>query len=1446
MRSNNDIGVRKLKWTKFQTYDDAPTKAFEILCNQLFENWCYEKYKTTLSSFHVVNGAGGDGGVESYAVLSDGNIVGLQAKWFLDSITSNQMGQIKNSIKTAMKIRPNIIHYIVCIPRDLASLTGKGENTEGKRWEEMKSELLIEFPDLVIDLWNDTKLTSELQKDSSSGIFKFWFERAEISEESVKYSFEKSKKSWLSSKYVSELNSFGTIHDTISACLGDIESQNKAKKEFDYITNLCNRYISESDELMGICEKNSKDVVEWLNDAKTQIQAMLCEIQKIQDWLENETIFELSYDEKVFWIDFNTIIQKIKESKEEHCYYFHFYDVIKTLQSLSNVRIIHILNYIKKRKSRSSLIFLGEPGTGKTHGAAAETEKILSDGYHVSILIQARDIPVTFTWKDIIVSGLGLSDSWSEGEIWQGLSSLANRKRFSALKSYDNTSVLPKILIIIDGIDESSLHEKWLERVQETSAIVNIYPCIRFCFMSRPYVFKGENINGRVINLGVKGDVPVHELFEDYIKAYNIDTSNSEWVKYALTTPLALKLFCELNEGKSIEYHSTADVSIASLLKEKIKILENEYCKNDSGISVTDQYIFKSILLLTNLFNNESNIEKNELVKILTQELNIETSRSKKILIYLENYGVLRLYCKQGSGLLSPDEYLYFPGIQGYFDYCSALTLLDKYQTPQNIDFSECNKLPRNTYYILAIISIREFAYLITNNFSIKEIIDDYFLEELLFFSLRHIKSKDAKQYKTILLERMTSSADSLRIIVNKIVLPLSRDTNHLLGVSLLDEFLSSFEYPAKRDILWSVPSRLKESEGEKWYSNSDLELEQSAYHLSQIDVAEGLPTVFAWALSSLDNKKRKAYRVELMRWASIVPNEFYKLFLKFSDVNDPQIRSDVFSILMSLLFKYENLELLKNASEWLMQNVLEIDKLEKNRDISIRHYATSIIRKAQLLGLFDIQTASKYLPPFNSKSHFIELSEEALSGTYMGGYSGISYDLGRYVLIDHITVVLPDTIGEIDKQYTDLVSKIAKNQPAFADISSEQLILSAAFAFITKCGWNEKEFEYYNDTDKKMYGVDCAISRSYSPKTHGEQSPIMTVCEKCVWQARNYISGFLSEHLMYSDDDGNSFITDYGLLDDFIIPSLEFDQIDPKSMVDAYPWHIPEEKSVIVSDKSNSREELSNIIRELPSITWEKWIQLDNINHRYPINSEKLIAINGYSCFESLAGIETNLYICSVFLNANDVDEFINQFNNSCNLSNTVLNPSDWRGGCNAYCYISPQEICWMPWKKRYDSSNIDYFPKLKIYSTVDNCTYNFIEYGDVSYKIPSTFVRGLLEITDTNGYQFYDCRKQVKAINVSVGEEWHTQQNYLLVDKEFLKKAEEKGYSLVWIMREHRFDNGKAREKFGDFNTEKDQSYVGYFKNGEFVSSSIILKENEKENKDNIFSELLDLYKY
>ena len=874
--------------------------------------------------------------------------------------------------------------------------------------------------------------------------------------------------------------------------------------------------------------------------------------------------------------------------------------------------------------------------------------------------------------------------------------------------------------------------------------------------------------------------------------------------------------------------------------------MEDEYCKEDQYAVSADQYIFKSIVRLAKLFANEKRLKRDDVVNILSNEVINNYERAEKLASYLENYGILHLYCEHGSGLLSPNVYYYYPGIQGYFDYALSLMLIDEYKHPEKIDFKKYKKLPHNSYYVLAIISIQKFNYLITDNSSIIDVISKYFYDELLFFALRHSNLECAEEYKSFVLNLMIKNVDMLRTVLNNIILPLSRETTHPLGISLLHEFLIGFEHPAERDILWSAPDYLLESNNEKWYVSVSFNLGEDSYLLTDIDTADGLPTAFAWALSSLDNNRRQKIRIELIKWGLVVPDEFYKLFLKFSFVNDPQIKSDMFSILMSLLFESDNIELLNTASKWMIENILDPSKIDLNRDVAIRYYATSIVRKAVSMNIIEPSKASDYLPPFNLCSNHIDLSEEAMAGSYMGGYGAITYDLGRYVLVDHITANFPKNMQDGKTQYENLIESIAKEHKKLKVASATQFILSAAYKFITMCGWNEKEFYYYDSSKKKTYGIDYDIKHEYLPKTHGTQSPVMTVCEKYVWQARNYISGFFADRLMVDDIDGASFVKDYSLLDDFIIPSLEIGHTNPDGVNDLYPWHIPEKESVLISGKSNSKEDVINTIKTAPDINWEKWITLDNTHQSYPIDGDRLLALRSFSCFESISGIETNLYLNSILVDICYVEKLIDMVINDSDISNSIRNPSDWVGGVNSNCYLSPQEICWMPWKKRYNSHLADEFGEIKIDSAVDSCVYNFINQGDVSYDLPSVIIREILGIVNTDGYEFYDKDKQIKAISVHVGEKWRTQQYQLLVSDDLLEQLELRGKTLVWIMREERIKNVKATERFGEINAEKDCSYIGYFNKEEFVIKEIPIKETKKFDSSIILSELLDQLGY
>ena len=70
-----------MNWSTFQTYNDSPERSFEILCNQLFENWNKREYNDKLASFSVVNGSGGDGGGCCKCKLIAGNSLFPYAKY---------------------------------------------------------------------------------------------------------------------------------------------------------------------------------------------------------------------------------------------------------------------------------------------------------------------------------------------------------------------------------------------------------------------------------------------------------------------------------------------------------------------------------------------------------------------------------------------------------------------------------------------------------------------------------------------------------------------------------------------------------------------------------------------------------------------------------------------------------------------------------------------------------------------------------------------------------------------------------------------------------------------------------------------------------------------------------------------------------------------------------------------------------------------------------------------------------------------------------------------------------------------------------------------------------------------------------------------------------------------------------------------------------------------
>ena len=240
--------------------------------------------------------------------------------------------------------------------------------------------------------------------------------------------------------------------------------------------------------------------------------------------------------------------------------------------------------------------------------------------------------------------------------------------------------------------------------------------------------------------------------------------------------------------------------------------------------------------------------------------------------------------------------------------------------------------------------------------------------------------------------------------MVSLLMLPITLITH---CTSLLDSYLNSFKSPIERDLVWSLPIAVK----------MDLRSSQIAYHeerrhlqnLPRLDgreTAEQMPLLFAWKLSSLSNLERNHYRRELIQWGMKNPHEFVRIFEKFGNCNDPQIREDIFAIAGEIVCQ-GNLELvvIKRFYTIAYEAVFKCPDKQGNRDAAIRNYARLLAEQCNGYGLLATGEINLCRPPypFDANNSVMPIYKSACCAKAMHGYGPIHYDLARYVLVDRL-----------------------------------------------------------------------------------------------------------------------------------------------------------------------------------------------------------------------------------------------------------------------------------------------------------------------------------------------------------------------------------------------------------------------------------------------------------
>lgn len=173
------VTIDKIDFTKLKSYDGKATKCFEHLCYQLAQM----EYGH-LGTFTPIDGGGGDGGVEFYLKLYNGEKWGWQCKFFGDNGRLNISSRdkaIEGSLETAIRNHDDLKKWFLCIKTDLTtdSLLSKNKFSKGERnWFE--NELIKKIPvgkTIELEHWGESAFVNFLKDPKNIGIRGFFFWR---------------------------------------------------------------------------------------------------------------------------------------------------------------------------------------------------------------------------------------------------------------------------------------------------------------------------------------------------------------------------------------------------------------------------------------------------------------------------------------------------------------------------------------------------------------------------------------------------------------------------------------------------------------------------------------------------------------------------------------------------------------------------------------------------------------------------------------------------------------------------------------------------------------------------------------------------------------------------------------------------------------------------------------------------------------------------------------------------------------------------------------------------------------------------------------------------------------------------------------------------------------------------------------------------------------------
>ncbi|MGO4876567.1 hypothetical protein ACEN2P_08195 [Pedobacter psychrotolerans] len=1366
--------------SRIKNYGDAPDRAFEAFCSQLFRSWIRRNYKNNLSYFSIVNGKGGDGGVEAYALLDNHEFIGLQCKWFTNAIEKGQIKQIRDSINTARSVRDKLSIYIVCLPRNLASLKkGRdGENiqeSEDMRLQLLKRAMELKHKGLEVRYWLEDDLLTELQHPENEGISRYWLGEEVITFNNLKFRFKMAKDSWLKERYT-PLSLAGGISKVVEEMVLPPEFINaeieQLQKLIAGITNcqvLLGEYIS---------------LNTYFPQLNGQFQNMIAELEPFKHiFLEISGNLGRGIVEAAITVpndlDLWPLVELLSITEKGNM----LRNIIPKLQySLRDLHAVNLSQYVLRLTERlapHNQIILGPVGTGKTHGIAKAVEGLLQADLP-AIIIRAKGTNCA-SWGEVLAHSIG-GGEWTDLQLFNALESLAirmsvNRAFLEKNDSFKNHTT--KLLIAIDGVDEASDWEPWKDRVKECPTFMEKFPMIRFLISARSYppnrmnpcdlFYDGQS--QRRYDVDNIGDASLYELIPIYLKEYKISYEKNSWILYSFENAIALRLFCEENKNKKISEISDKPVfyTLSILFKSKIKRIDAEFYVENKGLTTKESQIIHKVLMeLAILFQTQHRILREELLNMLSGVFKtINPLLLEKALDKITEHAFLQKEFEES--MLEPTRILYSIGLESYLEYLIAISYAENIFETKNMvlpDFLKIEK-NKNIRYLTAVILLVDHGLLVGKQDLWQNDFQEMERMLLQFEVFRRSPDAIVASYISLVKTYFLKSESFRNLTIEHFILPNINREELALGTVLVHKTMKGFGSVYERDQFWSGPDNLHTNR------SSPLSLYLEHEHLSVLDLATGKALLMAWSLASLDKEFREKVRKELLDWSLYDIARFVELLELMFDCGDPQILEDLAIIILGISADLDNsIPNIDVLTSWVMTNVFSAQTIVSVTDSVIRHCCRTFIERAVKLGICTDQDLLEVQSPFAAAEEYLELDFDS-SAVYNNrdGRFPIEHDLYWNVIEESyegfLTFKHSGTLDDRAKAFME-----PYNQKYGTSFNPKTFVVAAALIFIKKLGW-----------DKTSGFADQGGVR------------YMSFEEKYTLCAVRAIQGFLADRLPYEHD--SEPLTDYGRIVSVHNPS----EYGIAQQVVNYPndrisIFLPEDFSEKLRYTVETlADDVKKWVKDSTSPLFDSWIHPNGLGLNGVHSCEdQWVTLYCHTALPEINGLGRSRLRGVCLLIAEDEFEIFKQFmlSQENTFEHSSISPNDFFAGIDGNIYQSLKDILWMDSTKEYSEpheiTNDDNYGA-EVYATVTEITENKVGAGERSFLVPSALIRESLGITKSDKRGFFDADGNLKALMFKHFESDILDQRLTLADQaSFDNMFNEKSLKPFWLFEHYR----------------------------------------------------------